>query len=54
MEPCIICKLPQPQGKYHEYPWHITCDDDEAGQKKAAQWKREQKKIAQAELPTLI
>jgi hypothetical protein len=52
-EDCIICKNPQPQGRFHEYPWHITCDDDEAGKKKAAVWMREQKKLAKAAVPTL-
>ena len=53
-DPCWICGQAQPLvGKYHPFPWHITCDDDEEGRKKVAQWKKAQKKLAQAEIPTL-
>jgi hypothetical protein len=54
MEPCYVCGLPEPRGKYHEFPWHLTCVYDEAGRKKAAQWKKAQQKIAESEIPTLI
>lgn len=54
MKPCYICGDPQPQGRYHEFPWHITCAYDEAGKRKIAAWKREQKKLKEAELPTLV
>jgi len=54
METCIVCGSLQPQGRYHEFPWHITCSYDEAGKKKVAAWHREQKKIAKSEVPTLI
>lgn len=51
-DPCYICGLKMPVvGRYHPFPWHITCDNDEAGKKKVAVWKREQKK---AEIPTLL
>lgn len=54
LEECIICGQNQPQGKYHPFPWHVTCAYDEAGKKKIAAWSREQKKIAKAEVPTLL
>ena len=53
-EPCYICGLPEPREKFHPYPWHLTCAHDEAGKKKVSQWKREQKKIAQSEIPTFV
>jgi hypothetical protein len=51
---CIACSLPQPQGKYSDVPIHLTCRNDEAGKKKIAVWKREQKKLAKSEVPRLI
>jgi hypothetical protein len=54
-EPCYICGGKQPLiGTYHEFPWHLTCAYDEAGQKKIAVWKREQKNLAKAAIPTLL
>jgi len=52
MEPCIVCKQNQPQGKYSDVPVHLTCGYDEAGKKKIIVWKREQKKLAKSEMPT--
>ena len=52
-EPCVICDLPQPQGRFHPEPWHLTCVYDEAGKKKANKWRSEQKKLAKAAIPTL-
>ena len=52
---CYICGLPAPPlGTYHEFPWHLTCSYDEAGQKKIVVWKREKKKFAKSEIPTLV
>jgi hypothetical protein len=53
MEKCLVCDFPQPQGKFHEFPWHLTCAYDEAGRKKIAVWKREQKTQAKAEIPQM-
>jgi len=52
--PCYVCGLPQPDKKYHEFPWHLTCAYDEAGRKKIVVYMREQKKLAKAEIPTLV
>ena len=50
--PCIICEKLQPNGKFHQYPWHITCDDDDVGKKKAVVWMREQKALKKSAVPT--
>lgn len=54
LETCIVCGSLQPQGRYHEFPWHLTCPYDEAGRKKVAAWQREQKKLRIAELPKMV
>ena len=54
MEPCVVCGEPEPRFKYHAFPWHITCAYDDAGQRKIAAWRREQKKIAKSEVPRLV
>lgn len=54
MTPCYICGENHPQFKFHEFPWHLTCAYDEAGKKKIAAYMREQKKLAKAEVPTLL
>jgi len=51
---CIVCSLPAPFEKYNEFPWHLTCAYDEAGKKKITAYMREQKKLAKAEVPTLL
>jgi hypothetical protein len=51
--PCYICGELEPYGRFHLFPWHITCDDDDAGRKKMAQWVREQKATKKSEVPTL-
>jgi len=50
---CYICGEPQPNNRFHRFPWHVTCDDDEAGKRKVAQWVREQKAVKKAAIPTL-
>lgn len=49
-----MCSLPAPFEKYNEFPWHLTCAYDEAGKKKITAYMREQKKLAKAEVPTLL